>query len=531
MVSLIAEELDSCTKELDDKQRKLTTIIKEKQDIVPEQLLNEGIQLTEESKSLIGIPLPSGSNKIVLHFVGSSSSFKTSLVLDLFAYEPLTRLLGAGKTAEHTAVPCLIEPIENTKSGVCDFYKIDNSGNETSIENEHEFSALYEIDDNVGTNYNYFLKINVPKKQVSFQHTIIEYPGIETPDKKVKQTVRQRQVESKQNMLRCIKTYPGIIVACYATKVRLPAGDPISEIFNENRDLINKYKASSFKFKLPLILSLNGRSLVESYINCNDDITETIDTYFNTISEDFSIKVAFVNPKNKDYGFDVEKVLLKNNNKYSWVERSSIYSNIDQAIQSISKDGGIAFARNYYSELVEGSAIPELITDYYIRKALEVRITLLDKVTGYIRELKKYDTCLIIQENIRLASIATNGYKTISELYDIKNKNTANNNINMWSEIISDYIKQFLKGSGLTSNDDRITEWLRIYIITMCNDQGYDENSSLPINNEDTLSFNFIDDFSLLFKNILSLQISNMIKRCDPNLQFLLKKEGKANAK
>jgi len=500
----IGAELKETKKNITDITEKLKSQLISKENLLPKNILVEIKNAIKRGEEWGDNCIDSSKHQTVVHVIGVSSSAKTSLVLDIYNYHELRKLIDIKyKSGEHTAVPCMFVPDKNIQRGIIkqkvdikeevslhDVIQLEENAEE--IDND-EFLELYAIDKTKPSrSYNYYLILRFPESEVDFSNVIIEYPGIMALDNVA--DANKRLDQAKKVMLKVLNLYPGIILSTYMRQFTPNAGNPLRALIDKYISNLHKY--SNGNIRLPLISILNGVDLVTSFFN-NCDLEEDILHYFAGYPKRFDYSVMFSNPNHSKYNIQESDMMVKSDNDYSWVKKYTGYNNEKELSIEMLADGGLAKLRCYIQEILSTNSVKNITLNIFARPYLEKGIDTENQLKRFYDDIEGYDLFQEIHD--RVGNKLTN-YKTLVDLSE-KNRNPLDEN--GWVNLIKDYLNQFCP-QDYEIDTNSLTNWLFIRIESVNN-------------NNQKFQFPYTSDtnFKSIFIQLLSIQITNMILRKD----------------
>ena len=389
--------------------------------------------------------MPGLDTQIYVHVIGVPKALKTSYVLDLYKSPKLAEILDVkdASNSEHTACPCLITltdaPTTLEKCGL----DLGDSPYEIGISEFHQF---YQVPADRVVDGGYLLKVNLSRADADANaptFSVIEYPGIEDSDEA---EIKQKDLHDvfQADMMHTMRRYPGIVVACFETNVRLPNGHPLIEYKN----FLAQYNQH---VRPPLVLSLNGVKAVAGFCG-NTNVLNDIGQYKAFKMFDLKIQLINPNPHNTDR-YRLSKADFPNPGPHvlDWIQQLSDYQDIERVKTEIDKDGGVSFSRDMLAQMTQQAEIRDIVDRIYLTPWLEKAKQVVEAGQQLLGIVRSYDYQAEIKQKIR-TKVTENDYKTIEALYQDDKRsrpNYANSSDyqkaikEFWITLVAKYFQQF----------------------------------------------------------------------------------------
>ena len=410
--------------------------LQEKLKDVPEQQKGRADSLIAACESHLK-EAPHTDIPVHIHIIGTDKSYKTSYLLDLFDNEELRKLfdIPQNTSTEHTAVPCLIQPAK------VDNLQIQRLSTKAQIIDEHisppQFRKFYDLEQGARPG-GYMLRILLPEHNSKMLFPVIEYPGMK---KEADASEKQNQIHQilRDDMIQTLKSFPGILVACFYKKVTIPPGHPMDTILKEYASYL---RTDHNQHKLPLILSLQGREAVMTYCG-NTNVLQDIQKDFKSY-ELFDSTIQLTNPSHSQYPVNFGK---KGNHVDEWIHKLSNYKDLNEIQENINKDGGISWSIALLEKICKYSHIREALDNIYLRPWIEENEKFLEEALLVYDEIKSFDIVLEIHAKLK-ESLNPKSYKyrTLRQCFNdifTPDMKSFTQQKDLWEKVCIDYLKQF----------------------------------------------------------------------------------------
>jgi len=389
--------------------------------------------------------MPGLDTQIYVHVIGVPKALKTSYVLDLFKSQKLAEILDVkdASNSEHTACPCLISLIDGPTTLERCGLELGDTPYDITIP---EFHQLYQVPENRVVTGGYLLKVNLSKADADPNAPIfpvIEYPGIEDSDDA---EIKQKDLHDvfQMDMMRTMMRYPGIVVACFETNVRLPNGHPLIDYKN----FLAQYNQH---VRPPLVLSLNGVKAVAGFCG-NTNVLNDIGQY--KAFKLFDLKIQLINPNPHNisrYRLSKDDFPKPGEHVLDWIQKLSDYENIEHVKTEIDKDGGVSFSRNMLSKMTQQEEIRDIVDRIYLTPWLEKAKKAVKDGTQWIEAMRTYNHKKELKRRIH-DKVAKSDYDTIDALYEEEKRDRPSYNNTptyqddikaFWIKLVLRYFQQF----------------------------------------------------------------------------------------